>query len=385
MIREHSMSTERTASPQIDEPLWRIVARAFAESPGKVRFAVGLLLASGVIALIVQYVDSWGRGRSGPWVTVENLSTLLWTSGVVLFGIGLSLHNAGEKAAGTGAGGSALGPRRLHQMMLAAPLLGVVAALLMGTAGGIFLVRAIFRSPVLFVVAVFVWGAALVPVRLVHVTARFLYRYGREQAEAAARAQAEAAEGQLAALQAQLHPHFLFNALNTVAALIRTDPPRAEVTVENLARVLRRTLERTRRTAAPLGEEIDYLKAWLAVEKERWGDRLRVSWQLADDALQVPVPPLTLQPLVENALKHGLSERIEGGEIEVAARLEGGQLVLSVTDDGVGPPARILEGTGLSNLRQRLSTLYGEAAELRLEPLRQGMRAVVKLPAAKGA
>lgn len=380
MIQEQPMSAERTGSPQGDEPLWRMVARSFAESPRRVRLAIGLLLATGVIGLVVQYVDSWGRGRSGPWVVVENLSTLLWTAGVVVFGVGFSLHNAGRKAAGT-----ALAPRRLHQTMLAAPLLGVVATLLMGTAGGILVVRGIFRSPVLGLVAAFVWGAALVAVRLVHVTTRSLYRYGREQAEAAARAQAEAAEGQLAALQAQLNPHFLFNALNTVAALIRTDPQRAEGTVENLAQVLRRTLERTRRTVAPLGEEIDYLKAWLAVEKERWGDRLQVSWQIANDALKVPVPPLTLQPLVENALKHGLSERIEGGRIEVAAGLEGGNLVLSVTDDGVGPPMRILEGTGLSNLRRRLSTLYGEAAGLRLEPLRPGMRVVVKLPASAEA
>ena len=253
---------------------------------------------------------------------------------MVLFGVGFGLHNASRKAASRSTVGTALAPQRLNQMMLAAPLLGVVAALLMGTAGGILMVRGIFRSPVMFFVAVFVWGATLVAVQFVNTSIRALYRYAREQADAAARAQAEAAEAQLAALQAQLNPHFLFNALNTVAALVRTDPTRAEVTVENLAQVLRRTLERTRRTVAPLSEEIDYLKAYLAVEKERWGDRLDVSWKLASEALAVPVPPLTLQPLVENALKHGLSERIEGGRIEVTAGLESGQLVLSVTDDG---------------------------------------------------
>ncbi|HWM90913.1 MAG TPA: histidine kinase [Thermoanaerobaculia bacterium] len=366
-----------------DEPLWRIVVRTLAEAPRRAKLAVGLLLASGLMMLVVQFIDSWGRGRGGPWVVVENLSTLFWTTGVVLFGVGFGLHNASEKAASCSTAATALAPQRLHQMMLAAPLLGVVAALLMGTAGGILMVRGIFRSPVLFGLAVFVWGATLVAVRFVNTTIRALYRYAREQADAAARAQAEAAEAQLAALQAQLNPHFLFNALNTVAALVRTDPVRAEVTVENVAQVLRRTLERTRRTVAPLSEEIDYLKAYLAVEKERWGDRLDVSWKLASEALAVPVPPLTLQPLVENALKHGLSERIEGGRIEVTAGLESGQLVLSVTDDGVGPPMRILEGTGLSNLRKRLSTLYGEAAELRLEPGRQGMRVVVNLPASR--
>jgi signal transduction histidine kinase len=367
------MVKEQTVLVKRDEPLWRIVARSLAEAPRQVKLPIGLLLASGLAALVVQYVDSWGRGRSGPWVAEENLSTLIWTVGVVLFGVSFSLHNASQKAAGCVAAGTAVAPQRLHQMVLAAPLLGVVSAVLMGTAGGILMVRGIFRSPVLFFVSVFVWGAALFATRFVGTTSRALYRYAREQADAAARAQAEAAEAQLAALQAQLNPHFLFNALNTVAALVRTDPMRAETTVENVAQVLRRTLERTRRTVAPLGEEIEYLQAYLAVEKERWGDRLEASWKLASEALAVPVPPLTLQPLVENALKHGLSERIEGGRIEVAADLEGGQLVLSVTDDGVGPPMRIIEGTGLSNLRQRLSTLYGEAAELRLEPRRQGM------------
>jgi signal transduction histidine kinase len=374
------MVKEPTTFVNLDERLWRILARNLAEAPRRAKLAVGLLLASGLIALVVQLIDSWGRGRSGPWVVVENLSTVFWITGVVLFGVGSALHNASQKAAGT-----ALAPRRLNQMMLAAPLAGAVAALLMGTAGGILMVRGIFRSPVLGIVAVFVWGATLVAVGFVNRTVRALFRYAREQADAAARAQAEAAEAQLAALQAQLNPHFLFNALNTVAALVRTDPVRAEATVENVAQVLRRTLERTKRTVAPLGEEVDYLKAYLAVEKERWGDRLEVSWKLAGEALAVPVPPLTLQPLVENALKHGLSERLEGGRIEVEAGLENGQLVLSVTDDGVGPPMRILEGTGLSNLRKRLSTLYGEAAGLRLEPGRQGMRAVVKLPALRKA
>jgi len=369
------MVREPTTFVNLDEPLWRILVRTLTAAPRRAKLAVGLLLASGLIALAVQLIDSWGRGRGGPWVVVENLSAFFWIAGAVLFGVGSALHHASQRA------GTALAPRRLNQMMLAAPLAGAVAALLMGTAGGILIVRGIFRSPVLGIVAVVVWGATLVAIAFVNTTVRSLYRYAREQADAAARAQAEAAEAQLAALQAQLNPHFLFNALNTVAALVRTDPARAETTVENVAQVLRRTLERTRRTVAPLGEEIDYLQAYLAVEKARWGDRLEVSWKIAGEALAVPVPPLTLQPLVENALKHGLSERIEGGRIEVEAGLESGRLILSVTNDGVGPPMRILEGTGLSNLRKRLSTLYGEAAELRLEPGRPGMRAVVELPA----
>src|SRR5690606_10777589 len=143
---------------------------------------------------------------------------------------------------------------------------------------------------------------------------------------AAARAREAAAAAQLAALQAQLHPHFLFNALNTIASLVRTDARRAEATTENLARALRRTLVRSGRTHTTVAEERDFVCAYLAVEQERFGDRLDVAWAIEPATLPLRIPPMTLQPLVENALKHGIGERIEGGRVEIGARAAGGML-----------------------------------------------------------
>jgi LytS/YehU family sensor histidine kinase len=212
-------------------------------------------------------------------------------------------------------------------------------------------------------------------------TSRFLYSYAEQQAELAARAREEATEAQLSALQAQMNPHFLFNALNTVASLVRINPRTAETTVEHLSDVLRRTLARSSRTTGTVGEEIEYLKAYLAVEQQRFGDRLAVEWAVTPEALPCRLPPLVLQPLVENALRHGLGARLEGGRLRISAARHNGRLELAVSDDGAGLPSRVLEGTGLGNLRRRLSTLYGEAARLSLESSRPGTTVRLELPA----
>jgi two-component system LytT family sensor kinase len=215
---------------------------------------------------------------------------------------------------------------------------------------------------------------------IVH-TSRFLYRHATEQAELAARAQAQATEAQLAALQAQMNPHFLFNALNTVAALVRTNGKEAEHTVEHLSEVLRRTLDRTRSNSGTVAEEIDYLRAYLGVEQQRYGNRLIVEWSVADDALPLALPPLTLQPLVENALRHGIGSKLEGGRVAIAAVRNNGSLQLCVSDDGVGFPARYREGTGLGNLRQRLATLYPQRHELVIDSGTEGSRITLTIPA----
>ncbi|HET7233222.1 MAG TPA: histidine kinase, partial [Longimicrobium sp.] len=212
---------------------------------------------------------------------------------------------------------------------------------------------------------------------------RWLYGYARQQADAAERARAEASDAQLAALQAQVNPHFLFNALNTIAALVRTDPRAAERTTENLALILRRTLDRTRRTDCTVDDEIDYLRAWLAVERERYGDRLRVDFDVDPAAAGMRIPTMTLQPLVENSLKHGIAGKLEGGRVAVRVRREGDRLRLEVEDDGAGFPREPGNGTGLANLRRRLETIYATAAELRIERPATGARVVVELPASR--
>lgn len=271
---------------------------------------------------------------------------------------------------------------RLHGVFRGVAFLGVVSALLFAVAIGLFIPSFVHR-PVVAGVAGILAVYMYLAIRTVRHITDFLYDHAREQAEAAAKARAAVTEAQLKALQAQMQPHFLFNALNTVAALVRTDPRQAERTVENLAQVLRRGLERARKGQGTVKEEIEFVEAWLAVEQQRWGNRLAVSWDVDPAALDLSLPPMTLQPLVENALKHGLSHRIAGGHIDVRAARENGALHLTVSDDGEGISPRATDGTGLGNLRQRLWTRYGDNASVRLSRENGRTVAEVRLPAAK--
>lgn len=150
---------------------------------------------------------------------------------------------------------------------------------------------------------------------------------------------------------------------------------------------MRRTLDRSRRTHCSVADEVDFLEAYLAVEQERFGPRLRVEWDVEPRALDLQIPPMTLQPLVENALKHAIGERLEGGRLRIGASVEGSDLLLAVEDDGEGFPEAVEEGTGLGNLRERLRTLYGKEARLEVIRGRHGscVRVAIPLVAAVGA
>jgi two-component system sensor histidine kinase AlgZ len=167
----------------------------------------------------------------------------------------------------------------------------------------------------------------------------------------------EAMRAQLEALQARTNPHFLFNSLNAVAALVEEDPKRAETMLERLAALLRYSVERSRQADVPLVDELESVRMYLDVERERFGPRLESSVSLEDGLEQVRVPPLLLQPLVENAVLHGVATRREGGRVHVVARRHSGRLLLEVEDDGPGPGASTHRGTGtaLADLRRRLS------------------------------
>jgi two-component sensor histidine kinase len=269
-----------------------------------------------------------------------------------------------------------------HANLIGLPLLGAISASLFALSIGVLVVGS-HERPIMVVLLVVLIFYLYQAVALIAHTSRFLYKHATEQAEAAARAQAQATEAQLAALRAQMNPHFLFNALNTVAALVRTNGKEAEHTVEHLSEVLRRTLDRTRSNFGTVAEEIDYLRAYLGVEQQRYGQRLTVDWSVADDALALALPPLTLQPLVENALRHGIGSKLEGGRLAIAATRNNGTLHLSVSDDGVGFPARYREGTGLGNLRQRLATLYPQRHDLVIDSSTDGSRITLTLPAAQ--
>ena len=188
------------------------------------------------------------------------------------------------------------------------------------------------------------------------------------RAEAAQRA---ASETQLKLLEAQLEPHMLFNTLANLRVLIGVDPQRAQVMLDRLIAFLRTTLAASRAQAQPLAEEFARVSDYLALMAIRMGKRLSISIDLPDDLRTVQVPPLLLQPLIENAIKHGLEPKVEGGRIEVSARREQDALVLTVRDSGVGlSDAASTAGThfGLEQVRARLATLYAQRAQVSLEP-----------------
>lgn len=190
------------------------------------------------------------------------------------------------------------------------------------------------------------------------------------------------AEAHLKTLQAQIEPHFLFNTLANVQSLIDLDPPRAHRMLDSFIRYLRATLARTRDEASTLGAECELLEAYLSILAIRMGERLRYSINVAEPLRGQPLPPMLMQPLVENAIKHGLEPKVEGGTLRVEADVDGLTLRLTVSDDGFGFQGG--SGVGLSNVRERLNVLYGAAARLLIEDsLSSGTRVTIELPLAR--
>ena len=193
-----------------------------------------------------------------------------------------------------------------------------------------------------------------------------------------------AAEAKLSALRAQINPHFLFNALTTIGYLIQTSPDKAFQTLMKLTQLLRGVLRSTGEFSS-LGEEIKLIENYLDIEKTRFEERLRVKIEIPQGLKKLNVPTLILQPLVENAVKHGISEAKSGGEVVISAELkiEAGEtfLCLKVADTGAGFDESKPGGIGLENIRQRLRSHYGKKAHLSIESdLRKGTRAEIKLP-----
>ncbi|HEY8875943.1 MAG TPA: histidine kinase [Roseateles sp.] len=184
-----------------------------------------------------------------------------------------------------------------------------------------------------------------------------------------AQAERQAAEARLTLLQSQLEPHMLFNTLAHLRVLIKLRPDEAQRMLDRLIDFLRATLQASRATEHPLAEEFERLSDYLALMQLRMGERLRVTLELPGELGRIAIPPLLLQPLVENAIKHGLEPHVEGGELRVTAARQGAQLVLEVADSGVGlaqdtglPGA----GFGLNQVRERLAQRYGDAARFEL-------------------
>ena len=191
----------------------------------------------------------------------------------------------------------------------------------------------------------------------------------------------ELAASRLAMLQAQIEPHFLFNTLANARRLLHTDRAAAREMIGDLSRYLEVALPKLRDDDSTLGSELELVRAYLSVHRVRMGERLRYDIAIPDSLVCLATPPLVLLTLVENALKHGLQQLVEGGTISVSAKREDGKLKLTVADNGCGMGNDIGSGLGLANIRARLREMYGSAASLSLQVNQpRGVVAVVTLP-----
>lgn len=244
--------------------------------------------------------------------------------------------------------------------------------------------KAMVRSTILDLLA---YGAVTA---LVHSV--FFHRRLRERERRALILESNLANARLHALTAQLQPHFLFNSLNAVTALLRRDPRLAESTLVSLSELLRLSLSQSEKQLGTLREELEFVERYLEIQQIRFQDKLRVEQCIEPQALECLVPTLGLQPLVENAIRHGIEPSETGGVVRVAASHHDGRLVLTVEDNGVGlpnelpggngapesPKSQRSTGIGLANLRNRLQALYGSAHTLELLP-RVGGGAIVRV------
>src|SRR5262245_7552185 len=209
-------------------------------------------------------------------------------------------------------------------------------------------------------------------------------RESRARALRAAHLETRLAEARLRTLEAELHPHFLFNTLHAISTLVHTQPESADRMISRLSDLLRLTFSRSGAACIPLHEELEFLQKYLEIEQTRFQDRLAVDYSVDPDTLDAEVPRLILQPLVENAIKHGVAPRMGPGTISISSRRDGDRLCLSVRDNGVGltggSRAQLHGGVGLSNTRDRLECLYGGEHSLNFVEATPGLTVEMGLP-----
>lgn len=205
----------------------------------------------------------------------------------------------------------------------------------------------------------------------------------RERDVQVARLSEQLAGARFAALQAQVNPHFLFNTLNTIAVLVRDNERQAAVRiVEQLSEVLRASLSSSRQNEISLGEELELVRQYVAIEQARFSDRLRPEFRIDDTLLPALVPSFSVQTLVENAIRHGIARKPEAGRLTITARKDNDVLEIRITDDGGGieSDSVIQPGHGIANTRERLQALYGEKASLEVTRGEGGTIATLRLP-----
>ena len=206
------------------------------------------------------------------------------------------------------------------------------------------------------------------------------YQKYRERELHSSQLEARLAQSRLQVLKMQLHPHFLFNTLNAISELIYKDPESADRMLTDLSDLLRLSFENLEVQEIPLKQELEFLEKYLEIEQMRFHDRLTVEMHISPDALDATVPNMILQPLVENAIKHGIAPRSSGGRIDIDASRSNGHLEITVRDDGLGVPfgdfENLPQGVGLTNTRRRLQHLYGDKHTFGLSSIDNGGLAV---------
>lgn len=219
-----------------------------------------------------------------------------------------------------------------------------------------------------------------------------LWEHARQASERAlneSRLEARLAGAELQILKMQLHPHFLFNTLNTIYNLVPVNGREAQKMIARLSDLLRFSLDHVTTEKVTLGHELDFLTEYLEIEKVRFEERLRIEKDVPGDTLRAEVPNMILQPLVENAIRHGIGKKAAGGMIRISTRRDNDRLLITITDDG-RPPADSLDGTGqstgigLANTRARLTKLYGKDFNFSLEPCGQGTCVRLNIPFEEG-
>jgi sensor histidine kinase YesM len=339
------------------------------------------VLFSSAIAVVLTLM-AWGFARSA-----DPLRFFIWNF-VIAQSIGLTIHALYE------AGGYLLGRERIEAFSTSNRVIFFAGIPIVGCLIGYWIGLTVLGVDVSRIVQ----GAPRVVVAIVIVSiifSTFWYRYlaGKtrlERAEAesererakAVDLQRQAIDAQLRSLQAQVEPHFLFNTLANVVSLIDTAPDKARLMLERLIELLRASLAASRSERTTLGQETALIAAYLDILRIRMGERLSYTISVPPELLNVSIPPLSLQPLVENSIKHGLEPKLEGGSVHLSARTADGALQLDVEDDGLGFSPHPGAGVGLANLRDRISSLYGARARLVIEELARGTRVRMTIPLA---
>ena len=342
-----------------------------------------LALAGAAVLTILTTAQSYASRRleqvSASWERILRIQAIDWFAwalllpGILTLAAAVSWHQgsrAGAAARWTGAGLVAAGLHAAIEVAAARTLGAVPTGMPVPTMLMARLTETLAASLIVFAVIVFGYYAAR--------------HYGEATAkeQRAAALEARLSEARLEALRSQLQPHFLFNTLHTVSALLPEDVAGARRMLTRLGDLLRSSLATQGRHEVPLRQELAMLDQYLDIQRTRFGERLQVSIDADPDALAAQVPAMILQPIVENAIRYGVEQRPTGGAVSVGARRADASLLLEVTDDGPGAPSAMAgSGIGLANTRDRLRQLYGTDHELRLEnSFAGGSRVVIRLP-----